>query len=350
MIPSASKTALFFACQHWTRDDVERHDVAREDADRGTRFHAAIAALVNGQPHDVEDDVRAEYDAAVTWLRDKPQFRAEVAYEWEPDTGLARELPDAAGRAYPNKPGHGYGTADLVHVSEADGVRRGIVADWKTGDGRGASAQLRTLATVAAYAHELDEVTVYALEVSPHGVTEVCRETLTVRDCVEHEEQWAAALAARDNAQPNPGAHCTERFCPARASCPATREGLEQIEQIIGVESLVSKHRLSVAVESPDHAAWMLERIRLVESACDQIKATIKAAVPPDGWELSDGRTLRETYREVTQFQREDALALLRSLGATETQVAATYKKVVHSGGLRVSGGQAKTRKKRVAA
>lgn len=341
---SASKTGLLASCQFWARPEAEWFDVKGPAAERGDRFHAAMDRYVQtGVREEVAEDIAAEYAVAIDWVEDfgRQRLRPEIAFAWDPATDTARELPSKGQRDYSGAhEGELCGTVDLVAVTPGGA---GIVWDWKTGDASGAGPQLRTLAVMVARALRLSTVTVAALEVTAAGVREVCREDLDAFELDVHAGELAEKLAAIPTAEPTPGAHCSDAWCPARATCP---EGREAAAQLVPVEAL-TKHRMSLQIDGPDHAAWMLDRVRLVEAACKATKEAIKAACPEEGWTLADGRTLREGTRKVERFKQAQAVALLRELGATDEQLATLWYEAEESAGLRVSGGNAKPARKR---
>jgi hypothetical protein len=330
---TASKAALLLSgCVWWARHEAEWVYTTSPAADKGTRFHAAIAHYIDsGEVPPMADDIEALFKSARAWVdgfgRDK--LSAEVALAWDHAADTARRV-DAPSRGYPKAPGCLYGTADVVAVNRA--LRVGYLVDWKSGDGSGATPQLRTLAMMLARSEGLDSVTVEALEVSAVGVTAVCRETLDSLALDAHAGELADAIAAIPTAEPTPGPHCGELYCACRATCPA---GRTIVEQVIPAEALV-KHRWSVDIASPEHAAWLLDHARLVEAAAKAVKDAVKAACPPEGWTLADGSTLREGTRDMPRFDRDRAVALLRECGATEEQIAALTYRVQESAGLRL--------------
>lgn len=353
---TASRTALLAACGYPFREGVAWYDPAGAPAIRGTRLHEPVdryiktgvredlRALYAELPEADREDLAGMYAAALDWVDDygRKHLRSEVAFGWDPQIDLGEELA-TTGRDYAAAQARGLmcGTADVVAL--VAGGRAALIADWKTGDGSGAGPQLRTLAVMASRALRLDSVTVCALEVTAAGVREVCRETLDAFELDAHAGELAELLARVPTAEPTPGPHCSEGYCPARATCPAGREAAEQL---VPVDALVP-HRMSVEIQGPDHAAWMLDRVRLVESACKQVKDAIKAACPDEGWTLADGRTLREGTRKVERFRQAQAMLLLKEKGATDEELASLWYEAKESSGLRVSGGAAKPARKR---
>lgn len=331
---SASKTSLLMHCGYFARPEAVWVNTSSPAAERGTRFHKAIADYVStGQRLSVvAGDIAAEYARAVNWVDSygRDHLRAEVAFGWDHETDTAREL-GGSDRDYSGARGQLAGTADLISVNRAS--RSGAVHDWKTGDGTGATMQLRTLALMLARAHDLDAVTVSALEVSPSGVEAVCLETLDTFDFAVIAGELAEAIAAVPDAEPAPGSHCSELYCPARASCPIGRAA---IAELVPVDALV-QHTMSTNITGPDHAAWMLDRVRLVEAACAAVKSAIKTACPSEGWTLVDGSVLREGTREVPRFDRAKLTELAKARGATDEDIASCTYVFTESAGLRLS-------------
>lgn len=343
---TASKVGLLAECQYFARPDAEWTDTAGPAAERGTRFHRAIAAYVtDGVVPEVADDIRAELAAAVAWVdhMGREKLAAEAAFAWDPVTDTAERL-EGGERDYSAGKGRLCGTADLVAVSRH--AKAGWIGDWKTGDASGAGPQLRALALMLARTEGLETVTVEALHVDATGVASFCRETLDAFALAAVAGELAEAVEAIPTAEPVPGPHCGEMYCPARATCPA---GQQAIAQLVPADALVA-HRMSTAITSPDHAAWMLDRVRLVEAACKAVKDAIKAAVPPEGWRLEDGSLLAESTREMPRFDKGRAMALLRELGASDEQVEALTYKYRESAGLRVMKADGGAKRKRRAA
>lgn len=356
---TASKVGLLAYCQAFARPEYEWDTRSSESAERGTRFHKAIATWIlaeppaNGglHPYPLEDDIQEEYERAVEWVQslgvDPEVLQVEIALAWDPATDTAERLPSKGDRDYSAGKGRLCGTADLVLVTVVDGKPiAATVWDWKTGDGSGAGPQLRALGLMVARALGVEQVTVAALEARKSGVTEVAREELDGFALAMVAGELADQLASIAAAQPVPGAHCGELYCPARLSCPL---GKEATVQVIPADALVPAKRFSLAdpITTPEHAAWAVDVIRLVNARLEAIKDDIKARVPADGWRLEDGRVLREGHCETPAFDKHKALALIKQLGATPEQIASLHYTFEKSTGLRVTGGAAKPRTKR---
>lgn len=351
MRPTASKVGLLEHCQYWAREEAVWSDTTSAAADRGNRFHRAIALYISGAPGlplSVEDDIAAEFAHAkkfVDGIREAypdAELLAEVAFAWNPETDQAEVIP-AVERDYQKGHGRLCGTADLIIVIRDGKKVIGLIAyDWKTGSGEGAGPQLRALGLMAARAYGCDAVTVAALEVSGAGVKEVAH---------EHHDAFALSGIAGGladviqfipGAEPIPGSHCGELYCPARATCPEVNKAHVAL---VPEQALVRK--FSTEVESPEHAVWMMDRIRLVESACKAIKDAIKAKVPEGGWLLEDGSKLVESTRDMPRFDKNKALLLLKQLGATQAQFDSLTYVWKESAGLKIVGGPAAAKPKR---
>jgi hypothetical protein len=332
-----------------------------EAAERGTRFHKAIAMYVAQGPRiplKVEDDVREELGHALAWIDALPNdglvtLHAEQAYAWDPATDTA-EVLDVIDRAYAPQ-SRLCGTADLVlwHAESEDLV----VYDYKTGSADNAGPQLRTLGLMAARAYGVEYVTVAALEVRASGVTEVGREELDLFALAGIAGELADQLAAIETAKPQPGSHCSDLCCPARLSCPLTTVAVAEVVDVvpnntIPTETLVRRQdfRITDPVRTAEQAIWTVDVLRLMSAWLDAKKDEIKSLVPPEGWATEDGRVLREGTYEQSAFDKRKAIALVRQLGATEEQIASLHYTFKKSTGLRVSGGPGPPRKRRTKA
>jgi hypothetical protein len=343
---TASKTGLLEHCQHFARPEAEWSDTTSAAADRGTRFHREIAEYVStGQvPLAVDEDIAPLFASAVAWVDafGREKLASEVAFAWSATTDTAERIP-AVERDYQAGAGRLCGTADIVAVSRF--TKAGYVGDWKTGDGSQSGPQLRALALMLARAEGLDMVTVEALEVDASGVRHVCTETLDAFALAAVAGELAEGLAAIPTAEPRPGPHCGDLYCPARATCPAVRE---RLADIIPAAALV-RHQWGLTISGPDHAAWLYNQAKAVEAAAKLVKDAVRAFLPEGGVTLEDGSVLAEGSRTMNRFDKDRAISLARALGATDEQIEGCTRSVVESSGLRVTGGAAKPRKKRAA-
>lgn len=194
--------------------------------------------------------------------------RAEVALAYDCASGRARELTTEQARDYSGRlPGELSGTPDLVRV-RADGLL--VVRDWKTGRYKwgvraGEQPQLRALGLAAASAYGADEVLVEIAQVDEDGV----RRSDDLLDPFELDvisDELRELLARIGAAQepPRPGYWCAGAYCPVVATCPAT---LRLMQAIAGASEL--RHPITTKFTSPEHAAYVLERLAAAEAAIE---------------------------------------------------------------------------------
>lgn len=343
---TASKTGLLSHCQYWARPEAEWSDTSSAAADRGTRFHREIAAYVaTGETASVmpDEDIAPLLLSAVAWVDafGREKLASEVAFAWDPVTDTAERIP-AVERDYQAGAGRLCGTADIVAVSRF--TKAGYVGDWSTGDGSKKGPQLRALALMLARAEGLDMVTVEALEVDATGVRHVCTETLDAFALAAVAGELAEGLAAVPTAEPQPGPHCGDLYCPARATCPAVRA---RLADIIPAAALV-RHQWGLTITGGEHARWLYDQAKAVEAAAKLVKDAVRAFLPEGGVTLEDGSVFAEGSRQMSRFDKARALGLLREKGATDEEIDRLSVMVTESSGLRVSSA-AKPRKRRAA-
>lgn len=353
---TASKVGLLAYCQAWARPEMRWSTRSSEAADRGTRFHKAIADYTETRERrEVDEDIAAEYTHACDWvdsLNAPPgNVWIETAFAWDPSTDTAEII--GGDRDYSKANGRLCGTADLTLVTTADGKPIAVtVWDWKTGDGSGAGPQLRALGLMAARAYGVEQATVAALEVRKSGVTEVAREDLDAFALAGVAGELAEQLAAIEDAEPQPGSHCGELYCPARLHCPLGTTAIAQVVDVIPAEAIVRppEWRITDPITTAEQAILTVDILRLMGAWIDAKKEEIKALVPADGWQAADGRVLRETKATVEAFDKAKAVALCKQLGATDEQIRSLYYTFEKSNGLRVSGGSTRPRTRKKAA
>lgn len=348
---TASKAPLLEFCQAFP--NYEWDPRSGPYADRGTRFHKAAASYVEtGLRPDVEADILSETQHACDWIDalgvPLSVLAAEAAFAWDPETDVGEVI--GVERDYSKAGDRFCGTADLVLVSVADKKPIAVtVWDYKTGSAANAGPQLRALGLMAARAYGVDHVTVAALEVSRGGVLEVGREDLGPFELAAIAGELAEKLVAVRTAQPTPGSHCGELYCPARLSCPLGTAATGDLVEVIPAEALTRprEYRLTDPIETAEHAMWAIDVLRLVNAKLDAIKDDIKAKVPDGGWAAADGRVLREAQATIETLDKNRAIALCKELGATDEQLGGLYYTFTKSNGLRVSGGTTKARPRR---
>lgn len=337
-----SKAALAQHCLYPFRKDVEVPDdtSANEARDAGTSCHGAASRMINTgcrvEIPDAPDSPTWRLMAA--WIQEyyQPTWVAEEAIAWDPLQDSARVLGIDIGREYEEhgaKPHEVCGTCDVVDV----GVGRVSVYEFGTGWNVSHKLdQLRLQCLVAARAHGVDSVSGHLVQFREDGVFRWDPIVLDEFDLSVIAGELADKIAQLPTAEPTVSEACVDLFCDARTVCPVTQEAQAAL---VPVDATMRK--FSKVIEDPDHARWMLDRIRLVKSACKEISKAIDEYVPEGGLELPDGKYLYEAAREMPRFDAHKAMALCKQLGATEAQIASLTRPVVEGAGIRVGSKKA---------
>ena len=319
---TASKRNLYQHCQYWALPETPWTDTSGAGAEAGSEAHAAFEAVHNGAAHDAPEHARRKAEVVTPVLRELKargsESWSEIAFAWSPVTGKARVLGVGKGRHYADATdGEVCGTADIV-VRCFDGSL--LVADWKNrvpGHTVDATAQLRTLALMAARAFGSEDVATLTVLVDENEAERVSGPTLNSFDLDMEESVLCDAVAQlRYSPEPMPGPHCAAMYCPAAASCPAT---VDALAQTLPAKMLVRDHRLSPVISGPDHAAWSLTAVDLVEEGIKAIKASLRAfADAHNGIPLADGTVWQgsEVTTEKPALDVPGALAEVRAAGA----------------------------------
>lgn len=335
---TASRTALLTRCQHWARDGVALVDDSSDAADDGTTFHrwCEVYAATGAEPSIDDDRMATMWSHAKAYIdaHKTETWEVERAFWWHPVEGTAAELVGTEHRDYSGAPkGSIAGTADIVDFGDEL-----TVYDWTLGR-TSKGAQLLTLALMIAQAHGYTRARIVALHVSEGGIHEV-EQHIERRALDDHGAAVRAALDAVPSAAPHPGGHCAELYCPARAHCPATSAA---VAQVIEPAQLV-RHKLSTEIASPEHAAWMLHTLDLVDSASSQIRDKIKAyARERGGLPLPDGKVWTEVPATRQSIDGKAALALAERCGAHVGDLGACMKTTQYKTfkAVKAKGGQA---------
>lgn len=223
---SGSKLPLLRACGYSARPDVAvPPDVQSDAARRGVARHLAFEHwLAGGVTSDPDGCEWAAPPSVVreTFLRSVHALglgdvavEVEIPFVLDVETGRSRRSPHRRTHEDPE-----------ARPSEirliADALSASVVVDWKTGRHRPeAVAQLDGL-TLAARAQR--GILAY---VDDYGaITHTVERTY---DEIDHAATlaWLRGLLERERtAQPIPGPHCRDLFCPLLGSCPATAPAL----------------------------------------------------------------------------------------------------------------------------
>jgi hypothetical protein len=298
--PTPSKLALAEACAfpwHPQLAPAWPVDPPSSDAAFGTAFHRAMqcAAVLGVSPTILEAIVEENgitpgdqtkllgcVEVGVELLeQSEPHFRASevsILYDVEKDT--ARLLPEALERDE-IPPGFIHGTVDLLeqHVPSV-----AVIIDWKTGERSAVELdvredwQLRTYALMAARALGVAAVEIEIRHVTEAGVVPD-RHRLDGFDLADARGKLRRLLAQVDaGGAPNPGRHCTTRYCPMVGACPATQKALAEVQQ-----SLEAQIPMGLVIRNHDEARQVRVGLKVVEKALEQYKAALHAYVDQHG-------------------------------------------------------------------
>ena len=365
---TASRIALAHRCSWWARPDVELptseasraallgtalHEAAENEAEEideervDATFRRAVgvpqpeilAAVSEGLRESERRHLALLVESWLDWWRqleaevglDLP--RREVAYAIDVDAGMARRLESAEHRDYSTCTDREVpGTLDLVirlipNASGTSGITLRVL-DYKTGQGPHRCAdheeQLRWQA--AAVALERGERVVAGIL---HITQDEAREDWGVEvdgfGALIVVEELRALLDELPRAEPRPGLHCEQMYCPARAVCPATRALL-----IAAEVPLDHRRRLPIVgpIQSAEQALAILVAGDLLEQWLeDRAKAVRAWADEHGGVQAPDGRVWRgrEVERLTPRLDAEGGLEALRAaLGADADKAIAT--------------------------
>jgi hypothetical protein len=313
---SGSKTQLALLCQFFTRDDVTwPDDPPSAAAQIGLWYHAVcawfLAKVFLGDPSGKPKEPACMGDACeLTPMEDARALMVEVlGYDPTkemPEREITKFLPEAA-YVYGYTPrgvivrylgcdiGREYGelasdelpcSLDVVILQD----RRAIIVDWKTGDPSNVepaktNAQLALGAVCVAQHHGCTEVEVQLRY--PDGFVD--RRTYDAFDLLDAEEQINDVVAkCNSDPQPQPGLRCTSKWCPIRATCPATQATLAALPENHAVDLVKAA---GGAIMGPGHAGTLYHRAQAARALLDRVDAAIKTYVDEHGpIPLGDGK------------------------------------------------------------
>lgn len=339
---SASKIGLLQHCQYWARADVEQDPRTESDASsRGTRVHAAIDEYIkNGNySHGLTPPEQVMFEHAQKWIRSVGinELTAELPYVWDPTydrAALIQREANGIQRAYSDpvvwdRILHNHVmsdaaipmTIDLIHCVRYE---EATIYDWCTGRTNKID-QLRMNALAFFRAHQsdgLERVHTVTLRLTEEGVTEERHETLDEFDIAMIAAEYAALIAQVSSSQPQVGMHCSSMYCPAKGSCPAIRSALDVVIPI----SAVVRYKFTSAIESQAHASYLLPQVKAAKAYIEQVEDNLKDYVAKRGpIPTSPGKAWGQGVRQDRRFNKEKALSLLGSMGATKEQIESTY-------------------------
>lgn len=300
---SASASHRNFACPGALALTMDLPEEESEAAAWGTAAHTVsekvlrgdrpsdrhIGSVIKTKSHDIEvtEEMIEVVDTYVDYV-----------------VGLIDSDPDAALHVEQNfrldslkPPFDAGGTADAVVYFPSQ--KRLEVVDLKGGRGVVVAAkgnpQLRTYALGAMLANkglDVEQVTVTIVQPrASHPDGRIRSETFHIADLVEWTADMLAAMKKSHQAmilaqpyadQPidpqwakdwlNPGDHCADTFCKARATCPALRK---QVEDKVGLWFEDNQPRLANAptTDDPDERALLLDSLDMIEDWVKAVRA-----------------------------------------------------------------------------
>ena len=342
---SASNLSLLAFCRYYARPEVKwpwdpmgpaaafgvaLHALAEEairsnDAKAIEAFHAPKWGELDAEQ---KERLSRVWGLLRDWIRAKhePKFwQAELKLAWDPIADRGRVLPSSGPRDYSAATVTEItGTADVV----APDIKAGTVYvyDFKSGKAEADSyaPQMRALCLLAARAFGVSNAVAVVVKASEEGIVETDYEFDELElDAIAGE--LAGYIAAVPTSEPTPGSHCTELYCKLRAVCPSTTSAVEALAP--AEPSPLAVVTEQAAITGPDHAAYILHRLRAIDAMRDRAWDALKGYVLSNGpVPIGDGREYRmtSTTRETVDGKR--ALALAKSKGATELELSACVK------------------------
>jgi hypothetical protein len=337
---SGSKLALLPSCQYFARDDVERRDLETRDAVMGRAGHTVSERIIDGvvidlpsviAMHGLTEAEGLTIERKIPAVRDFIEknrnwsWRSEIAFGYNFETGEGVELPKGEyHRDYRQcPPGFVPMTLDVVGVTqvEVDGIRTpcAFVLDWKWGYGESVDAprnngQLcgQALAVAAAYACDLVLVVVAHVRDDIVELKESLFDPVTL---AKVHTEGAERIAKIPTSQPQPGSHCTRKFCNAIHACPETVRAMASVEET--ALAAPAPFKLTPNIVSPEHAAWMIDARAACRKALDIIDDALEHYADEIGGIPHDGGTWQKVLvpTETPDLTVPGAIATLEAMG-----------------------------------
>lgn len=332
---TGSKMGLAASCLYWARDDVPVPPrESSEAADAGTRKHGIIEALISSWAMDFNLSAAnwgsESYEAFMAVVANLNEWlprggRCEAPFAYDPQTGRGYSLATNGGhRDYSLvKPGEIALTVDWYDVS--DGIVH--IWDWKFGrqtetEPAETNPQLATAALAICRAYGCTSAKVGLAFVDDDGTARVSVATLDAFD-LERISGEVRGIWERlqSDPMPNPGPWCRAKWCPLRATCPATTAAL----------ATTPAAPLSLTISTPEQAARVHTQLALAEEFLAGVKRALNDYVKANGAvPLGDGSSLAvvEVSRETVQATPAVKAALDRE-GLSEALEWSTSKAAI---------------------
>ena len=296
-LPSASGAERYSLCRASFLMDEKygEHIDDTAEASMGTRIHARLAGenieLTAAEETIAERATYIEATALLEYFTDSPYSRVREERLWYRD-------PLTLTRSWSGQP-------DLVAIEAEFGSKaRAAVVDYKSLWGQHTEApsnlQLRCLAVLVAVEYGVENVRV--ILVQPNGWPKYTVGDYGPTELRQAEDEIAALMedVQREGHSRTPSAKAC-RYCRARHVCP---------EAIAAASAVTTLPREGTEIALPPEAiAAFLDRIPLVESVVEAVKAKAKRMLEADanaipGWRLKPG-TEREKITDIgTVFSR----------------------------------------------
>lgn len=355
-----SKMALLAACGAWARADAEWNEHSMYEAE-GNAIDKPFAEYVRtgGQAYAFtavdNDKLVAIWRATLNWLRTNYRvgMRSQVVFAYDARADKGREIEpsfDAPDRFYAIaewRARHGIaehevcGSADLVYMGIDDGGPFVAVDDLKVRLGpevKDATEQLSGLALAACRAYGIDRARIRTLVASERDVTPI-EAWLDEWDLADFAGKVNERLARVEESEPAPGEWCTDRYCPHIAACSAKQQDVSSVEALIPVDAIVRRRGdmpLTLAIQSPDHAADIFARAKAVERVAEMLKKAVEKYIG-DGVTLSDGDVLKPTFRRMPRVNNAKVEQLARDKGATDEEISLCITVALEGAGIRIT-------------
>lgn len=345
---SFSRAALLRRCTAWLDPALPWIDSSSDASNGGTIVGAIADAIVKGEPYTMPEDpqLRLFAEHVRAWLDEHRTvgMRSEVPFAWDFRKDRARELPTNGHRDYSACTADEVcGTADLVQMGVDDEGPFAAIDDWKCRFGQertDARAQLEMLALAACRTFGVDRARCRTLHVDERGVddeSDVFWLDAFDLDGIAASAQFDLASGPKP---PTPGEHCAKRYCGAIAACPATQAALAPL---VPVEALAKRFAFTPVIQSPDHAAYIVETRARIKKALEQVEKALKLYVAAEPRFTNDGREVKEEFRRMPHTSAKELEELAHRYGAPMEEIAACTRSSLQPNGIRVrkAGGKA---------